>query len=194
VSAQTYGIYIDNYAHGTTVFGNVIAQVQGRTIPGFSPLTISINGGHLNTVANNIFVDNEGGLVGDGNDLAATRSWFVAYPATLIVDVDVRAPPFSTQYPEFAALYDAVIANDPSVKLFNRVFNNVQVGCTAAFGDGRYPGEGYRYDNLEIDTDPGFVDDAAGDYTLRPDSRVFTDIPGFQEVPFPDMRQAHKWE
>ncbi|MDX6765214.1 MAG: discoidin domain-containing protein [Candidatus Methylacidiphilales bacterium] len=37
--------------------------------------------------------------------------------------------------------------------------------------------------NKEYTTDPGFVDFAADDFRFRPDSRAFTDLPGFQAVP-----------
>ena len=37
------------------------------------------------------------------------------------------------------------------------------------------------------------MNEAAGDYTLRPDSIVFKEIPGFQPIPFEKMQQAKNW-
>ena len=36
--------------------------------------------------------------------------------------------------------------------------------------------------NLVTTADPGFVDYKNGDYTLKPDSEVFTKIPGFENI------------
>jgi len=38
--------------------------------------------------------------------------------------------------------------------------------------------------NAVFDEDPGFVDLSGGDLRLRPDSRVFKELPGFQPIPF----------
>ena len=38
--------------------------------------------------------------------------------------------------------------------------------------------------NWTTDQDPGFVDAAAGDFTLRPESEVFSRLPGFEPIPF----------
>ena len=61
-------------------------------------------------------------------------------------------------------------------------WNRAQIGVT----------EGHNHviaNNLFIDN-PGFVDEAAGDFSLRPDSRVFKEIPGFVPIPFEKMRRA----
>jgi hypothetical protein len=186
-------IYLDNETHGMTIFGNVIEGNLSRTVSPFGRVVIASNGGHLHTIANNLFIDNTGGAIGDGHELDKTKHIFQVRRFMLEKDVDVREPPYSTQYPEFAEIYAKVMAGDESVKLFNRVYNNVQVGCGAEFGPGRYPDEDYRRNNLEIDDDPGFVDDVNGDYNLGPDSRVFQEIPGFEPIPFDQMRQARKW-
>ena len=38
--------------------------------------------------------------------------------------------------------------------------------------------------NMDYTTDPGFMDFAHDDLRLRPDSRIYTDMPKFQEIPF----------
>ena len=39
-------------------------------------------------------------------------------------------------------------------------------------------------DNMVTAADPGFVDVANGNLAIKPDSEVFTKIPGFQPIPF----------
>jgi hypothetical protein len=41
--------------------------------------------------------------------------------------------------------------------------------------------------NFVTATDPGFVDAAKGNYTLRPGAEVFSRIPGFRPIPFNQM-------
>jgi hypothetical protein len=88
------------------------------------------------------------------------------------------------------------MAGDEGTKLYNMASNNVLLGNGNDFGPGRYPQEKFRHDNLVIhpSEDIGFVDEAAGDYNLRPDSLVFKRLPGFKPIPFDKMRQAKKWE
>jgi hypothetical protein len=110
-------------------------------------------------------------------------------------DVDVMREPYLSRYPEFAMIYKGIMAGDQETKLYNRVFNNVLIGNGTDFGPGRYPEDSYRRDNLVIKPgeNPGFVDEASGDYTFKTGSIVFKRLPGFQVIPFDKMRQAHKW-
>jgi hypothetical protein len=115
----------------------------------------------------------------------AYQSW-PGETARLAGDVDVTKPPYSTRYQEFLKVY----TGGPDTKLYNEVFNNALVGCGTSVDPIRYPDAGYRHDNVDINADPGFIDEAAGDYTLRPDSKVFKEIPGLQPRPFEKMRRA----
>jgi len=82
------------------------------------------------------------------------------------------------------------VNNDPDTPLYNRVFNNALIGDNEGVGPARYPDKDYRHHNVEIDTDPGFVDEATGNFALRPDSIVFQQIPGFEPIPFEKMQRA----
>jgi hypothetical protein len=74
----------------------------------------------------------------------------------------------------------------------SRIANNVTVDCPVPFSwswvrDGKLVRTNETIasgPNLSYATDPGFVDMAHGDYRLRPDSRIFRDLPGFQPIPF----------
>jgi hypothetical protein len=82
------------------------------------------------------------------------------------------------------------VNNDNNTLLYNRVFNNALIGNNEGVGPSRYPELVYRHHNVEIDTDPGFVNEAAGDFTLLPNSRIFKEIPDFEPIPFEKMQRA----
>lgn len=189
-------IYLDNNASGVEISGNVFARIHIRTVAPFRKLVISANGGHTHVVANNLFLDTSGALLEDGQELAEARRNFTARRFMLESDVDVTKEPYCSRYPEFAKLYQGVMAGDESTKLFNRAYNNVLLGNGTNLGPSRYPQENYRHDNLVIQPGEniGFVDEAAGDYTLRPDSMVLSRLPDFKPIPFDKMRQAQKWK
>jgi hypothetical protein len=190
-NAQNCTIYLDNNTHGVEIFGNVFYRNIGRTVVPWGRAQISVNGGHDHTVANNIFIDNPGVTISDGADFEKTRSTFVNGREMLTRDVDVTVPPYSTRYPEFFKTYLGVaVNNDNNTLLYNRVFNNALIGNNEGVGPSRYPELVYRHHNVEIDTDPGFVNEAAGDFTLLPNSRIFKEIPDFEPIPFEKMQRA----
>jgi len=186
-NAQSYVIYLDNESCGVTVFGNVIANTRGRIVEGYKAHTVAITRGFANVIANNIFIDNDGGLVNDGE--LSTLDVFKARKFMLVGDVDVTQAPYASRYPEFLEIY----TRGADAKPHNSVFNNVLLGCGAGIGESRYPEEGFWHNNYETDVDPGFVDEKNGDYNLRPNSIVFQKIPGFEPIPFSKMKQAKKW-
>jgi len=190
-NAQNCTLYLDNSTHGVEVYGNVFRRNLGRTFKPFARSAIGITEGHLHVISNNLFIDNPGVKTNDGADFAKTAAIFRSSLAMLTKDVDVTQPPYSTQYPEFAQLYaDIVTKKDESTPLFNRVFNNALIGNDEGVGPGRYPDSNFRHHNIPFDTDPGFVAEAEGNFTLRPDSRIFTEIPGFKPIPFEKMQRA----
>jgi hypothetical protein len=173
------------------VFGNVFHRNIGRTVKPWSRSQIGVTDGHNHVIANNLFSDNPGVKIADGADFKKTLASFSSASTMLTKDVDVTKPPYSTRYPDFYQTYTGVAINhDANTPLCNRVFNNALIGDNEGVGPSRYPDKDYRHHNVEIDTDPGFVDEAAGDFTLRPDSRVFKEIPGFVPIPFEKMQRA----
>jgi len=77
-------------------------------------------------------------------------------------------------------------------ELWNEVKNNVFVNCPRHVKPTDVDVSGVP--NLWVTEDPGFVDKAGGDLTLRPDSPVFNKLPGFQPIPFEKMRCANEFE
>ena len=189
-NAQNCTIYLDNSTHGVEIFGNVFYRNIGRTVKPYSRAQIGVTEGHNHVISNNLFIDNPGVKIGDGCDFEKARKTFGHGKAMLTQDVDVSQPPYSTRYPAFYQTYTGVVNNVTNTPLYNRVFNNALIGNNEGVSPSRYPDKDYRHHNIEIDTDPGFVNEAGGDFTLRPDSRVFKDIPGFEAIPFEKMQRA----
>jgi hypothetical protein len=188
-NAQNSLIYLDNDVHGVEVFGNVFVRNIGRT--NGTPAQIGVTNGHNHVIANNLFIDNPGVHVNDGADFEKTLKTFTNLRTALIKDVDVTTPPYASKYPEFLKTYLGVAVNkDKTTPLYNHVFNNALIGNNKGIGASNHPDKDFRHHNIEIDTDPGFVDEAAGNYALKPDSRVFKDIPGFEAIPFEKMQRA----
>ncbi len=50
---------------------------------------------------------------------------------------------------------------------------------------------GWMMSNVVYDTDPGFVDPESGNYSLRDDSRVFRDIPGFENIDYASIGRTN---
>ena len=198
-NAGNFTVYLDNGTHGVEVFGNVFYRNLGRTVKPWGRSQLGITGGHNHVIANNLFIDNPGvisvnnpeGKFGDGNSFTNALGIFRSYDSMLRKDVDVTVPPYSTKYPEFYATYVGVaVKKDTNTPLYNRFYNNAVIGDNEGIPPSRYPDKDYHHDNPEIDTDPGFVNEAQGDFTLRPDSVVFKQIPGFQPIPFEKMQRA----
>jgi hypothetical protein len=100
----------------------------------------------------------------------------------LFEDVDITSPPFSTAYPDLKDL-----AEYPDR---NTIRRNVAYKCNDFLSINRcrrMPGfESFQQEmsaNLLTDVDPGLVDFEKGDFRLKPDSRVFRCIEGFQPIP-----------
>ncbi|MEI8291150.1 MAG: right-handed parallel beta-helix repeat-containing protein [Verrucomicrobiota bacterium] len=74
----------------------------------------------------------------------------------------------------------------------SKIENNIAVNCKYPFGwgavvDGKVVRNNADFAtgmNVSYDGDPGFVDMAKHDFRLKPDSKVFKDLPGFQPIPF----------
>jgi len=74
----------------------------------------------------------------------------------------------------------------------SKIGNNIAVNCKHPFSWGAVvDGKAVRTNadfvtgkNVSYDGDPGFVNFAMKDFRLKPDAKVFKDLPGFQPIPF----------
>jgi hypothetical protein len=77
----------------------------------------------------------------------------------------------------------------------SRIGNNVAVNCDTPFSWTFVSGaKSVKSEdpfaagkNVTYTQNPGFVDMAGRDFRLRPDSRIFRDLPGFKPIPFEKM-------
>jgi len=166
-----------------TVVGNVFLRC-GQ--PGGGPFgTVFSHGGHGLVADNNIFVDCKRALgPAPWND----QLWINAlnggldcfFPQKLREEVDITQPPYTTRCSELVGYLDY----QPGTPRVSTAARNVFVRC------GELSGGNWQADPAEqlvVDHDPGFVDMADGDYTLREDSEVFRRLPGFEPIPFRKM-------
>lgn len=172
------GVNPDDGASGSIIHGNIFA----------GPRTgVWIASGPDHTISNNIFIKHEGPVLGI-DDRGEARGY--ATNPRLVNPVKALQPgtePWSKQFPEMTTL----LAGRPDLPLRNRFFNNlivvqkgepVQLKMKAA--NKTNPELFSESGNYVTRSDPGFLDIANGDLTLRPDAGVFTGIPGFEAIPF----------
>ncbi len=167
------GIYLDDGTTGQLVFGNVIYKT-GRPGRGGMGGTF-VHGGKENIFANNIFIECEialgfSYLWGEERWREFLKTGYITQ--CLYEDVNIAGPPHSTKYPRLGRLIE-----NPDR---NFAWNNVMYKCarvTSREGN-------YLRDNYVTETDPGFADTDAMDFTLRDDSVVFREIPEFKAIPF----------
>lgn len=174
------GVYLDNCVSSTEIFGNVFYNV---------PKAVMIGGGRDNIVANNIFVQCKVPVYLDNRGLR----WDHFRPNGPMYEplkrFRITEPPWSTHYPKLARILDEY----PQAPLGNILARNV-----AYRSDWRDPEQVCREtfkqnidkkymrieNNLAIDKNPGFVDEANVNFQFRDDSIVFQKIPDFKKVPF----------
>jgi len=165
LNASTRAIYCDNHSCGVEIFGNVLQRIGGRSFDPYSRCTISINNGYCCRITNNVFVDNTTTNTPWNVDAKGYAGWVGPLKARAWMsekDVDVTKPPYSTRYPEFLKVYKA----KDEKELWNEVKNNVFVNCPRHVKPTDVDVSGVP--NLWVTEDPGFVDKAGGDLTLRP--------------------------
>ena len=165
-------VYIDDGSCGFLVFGNVFVRggVPGRANMG----AMFIHGGRYNTIENNIFIECELAYnITPWNNDRWKKFWTTdPYQARLNEEVNVFEPPYSEKYPWLGNIIEDTRQNT--------LARNVVYKC-GAFTD---RGEPVLIDNWVTDEDPGFVDEAKGNFALRDDAPVYKHIPGFKPIPF----------
>jgi len=176
-------IYFDDGDGGDTVFGNVFLRCGEPGKGSFG--TVFSHGGHDNRAENNIFVECKRALgSAPWNDARWKRAVDGGedcfWQDKLLKEVDITKPPYTTRYPALVGFMDP----KPGQVRVNRAVRNVFVNC-AEVSSGNW--QVRPEENWIVDRDPGFVNAAKGDFGLHPDSEVFSDLPGFQPIPFEEI-------
>ncbi|MFM1902936.1 MAG: hypothetical protein RLZZ440_836 [Planctomycetota bacterium] len=163
------GVYLDDCASGITIVGNFFLKAGRSAFMG---------GGRDNVVENNIFIDGSPAVELDARGIG----WFaptVVPGGTMRQKLDEmpwQSPTWTNRYPEIARLLEEA----PEMPRNNIVRRNISVGGTWATIEPA-AGASVTFEHNLVDTDPRFVDAAAGDYRLADDSPAWGI--GFRRIP-----------
>ncbi|WP_438481713.1 right-handed parallel beta-helix repeat-containing protein [Oleiharenicola lentus] len=184
----TMGVYCDDATCGVLVEGNVFLNVASYG-------TVYSNGGSDIVVRNNIFIG------GTGPAFQQKAMWWdfaidsfdyyfgpkSIYRKRLTQAVDIYSPPYSTRYPHLKEWLDPMPDGKTFVGMYpsrNRFADNVIYKFEETV---RLVGEHTQLEfgkNFLTSKDPGFVDAAAKNFSLKPDAAVYRELPGFKPIPF----------
>ena len=199
---QNKPVYIDNYGAGFTVEGNVFYKTL---------MVLAGNiGGLNNRVFNNLFIDTIGNSISMPlldqtirfNTVSDSSNGDLYWTAAAVAELHTLKydqPPWSTQYPDFVNFLDynrntgAAVYNNAMVRSGSQ---SVSYSSLATFVDPANPYYIETHDNKWIGdkSTAGFMDVAALDFRLSPSSTIFTQIPGFQSIPFDQIGlQVDDW-
>ncbi|WP_214626149.1 S-layer homology domain-containing protein [Paenibacillus agaridevorans] len=167
-------VFLDDGASGQLIHGNVFYKAGSNA-------NMHIHGGHHNVFRNNISIDIPHVIQAT---LWTQTRWveFLNEPIQrnrLLGSINIKQEPYASKYPILSGYYDG---NNVPVQLpldSNIMEDNVVVGG-ALYRNGPMTVAG----NWITNADPGFVDADAMNFELMPNSEVYTQIPGFEPIPF----------
>lgn len=175
------GVNPDDGSSGTFVYGNVFAG--NRT-------GIWIASGPDHKVWNNVFVKNDGPVYGiddrgKGRGYATNKNLLGKLAA-----IKPTSPPWSVEFPEMPTLLDS----HPELPIRSEFTGNVawiQKGQPVQLKINKELANDTNLikigNNFTTEKDPGFVDAANGNFSLKKESQVFEKIKGFQNIPMEKM-------
>jgi uncharacterized protein YjdB len=186
--AGVEGVYPDNFTMGLQIDENIFYKMGNSAIKN--------NGGAHILSRNNIFVDSKVPYdyadiyLGDQPDNQIPKNYMPKWQALFAANNDFVGTPYLTKYPELANFFtENRYYPDTNTFQGNVIYNSTIPRSTTTNTNGAYDKFGLvQYANNFVTTeDPGFVDLARGDLSLRPDAAVFSSIPGFPNIPFGDI-------
>jgi hypothetical protein len=186
-------VYPDNQTMGWLIEENVFARIGGQG-PAANSRAVNLNTTSHIITRNNIFVDcTIPCLMGAYSAAMYERSkqqWEAYFK-----ERDLRQLPHAQKYPELLKFWDEP-RQYPDTNVFTgNLIYNPNVPLLKQYGkiplvDGAIIEAGgslQQRDNWVTETDPGFVDAAAGNFALRPEAAVFARIAGFKAIPFGEI-------
>nr|WP_145157367.1 Ig-like domain-containing protein [Paenibacillus terrae] len=186
--AGVEGVYPDNFTMGLQIDENIFYKMGNSAIKN--------NGGAHILSRNNIFVDSKVPYdyadiyLGDQPDNQIPKNYMPKWQALFAANNDFVGTPYLTKYPELANFFtENRYYPDTNTFQGNVIYNPTIPRSTTTNANGAYDKFGLvQYaDNFVTTEDPGFVDLAGGDLSLRPDAAVFSAIPGFPNIPFGEI-------
>ncbi len=182
------GIRTDNYGHGLQIYNNIFANIG--TAGANSVIGVTAQG-NRNTLKGNIFVDCSQTFRG-WDTYVAGATWDMNNAEEKervgLAEKYAAIPIFAEKYPELATFKDEYYKSVATNVFDENLVVNIKFGLSTVNGElnkssTRGAKELIKGDNNYVTTkDPGFVNYAGGDYTLKDDSEVFKQIPGFEKI------------
>lgn len=169
LSHGSCAIYFDDGSGGQSVEGNIFVRACGGNFG-----AVFVHGGHDNIVENNVFIECNKAVAQVPWDDARWAQFLIDYGDRLLKDVDITGALYCGRYPDLRDYLKP--GTRPRINTARR---NVAWQC-GKFAEGNWKLER----NLFTETDPGFVDAAAGNYALKPDAPALTEVAGFKPIPF----------
>lgn len=173
VGMGSMAVYLDDCASGATVFGNVFYR---------TPRAVFIGGGRDNLVENNLFIDCEPAVHVDARGIDPRPVWQEMVNRTMrerLEAVNWLEPPYITRYPALRSLLPHLEAGRGVPPEGNIIRRNICI--RGRFLDLR-KGATALVESNWIDTGARLVDEAGGDFRLRPDSAALSE--GFVPIPW----------
>lgn len=176
VGMGSMGVYLDDCASGARIYGNVFSKTERA---------VFVGGGRDHLVENNIFVDCTPAVHLDARGLDPRPVWQNMVYKTMkerLADMRYLEPPYITRYPALATLEEHYLHNKGIPPEGNRVIRNICVRGKWLNIAKLAQGIAVDFTGNMVDEDPHFVNEAGGDFRLRPDSPALSK--GFQPIPW----------
>jgi hypothetical protein len=161
-------IRFDDAISGMLVYGNLFVRSANGHFG-----AIQMNSGRDNLMDNNIFVDCKQGISGGWN--AGNNVWKQLREGKDMAGFYTNEL-YLKRYPQIATMLD-----EPA---YNYIWRNAFVRCGPATTGN--PGRLDLFQNGVYETDPGFVDAARGDYRLKPNAKLFSEV-GIRPLPLEEV-------
>jgi hypothetical protein len=165
-------VYMDDFASGTTVYGNVFVN-GGRTV--------MVGGGRDVRIENNLFVNGQPAVHVDARGL---RDWAAAMfrgEKSVLMErlgaVHAGMPPYSVRYPHLASLLNEDYTRPARITVrhnisYGGIWRELQDGVTDSL---------VQFEENFVEGDPGFVNAGKQDFRLRQDALALHK--GFKKLP-----------
>ena len=172
-SPRANAFYMDDGDSGDLIEGNVCHGFS------YGPF---VGGGHDNVIRHNLVIACDRGLHLDARGLPRGYDKDRGLLGGLAA-VPYRQAPWSERYPSLSG----VLERHPEMPFGNRITGNAVVACPQPFhfAKAKELAGSVVEGNVAFGLDEaGLADPDHADFSLRPDSAVFTKIPGFPAIPF----------
>ncbi|WP_405452556.1 OmpL47-type beta-barrel domain-containing protein [Paenibacillus sp. HJGM_3] len=186
--AGVEGVYPDNFTMGLTIEGNIFHKMGNSAIKN--------NGGAHITARNNVFIDSKVPYdyadlyLGDNPNGQIAKNYMPKWQALFAQNNNFVGTPYLVKYPELADFFtEDRYYPRTNVYQNNVIYNPTKPRSSTTNAQGAYDKFNLlQYaNNWVTDRDPGFVNLAGGDLTLKSDAEVFRQIPGFQPIAFNEI-------